>query len=233
MGTPRPKILVVEDDVRLGNLVVELLGLQGMEAELEPRGDVALERILAERPDLVVLDIGLDGLDGVSVCRAVRARGYQRPVLMVTARGEEHDEILGLEVGADDYLTKPVSPPRLLARVRALLRRSSPVAAGRAQPFRVGELVVDPRRRAAELAGAPLPLSTAEFDLLHLLMRHAGEVVSRDDILRELRGLEHDGLDRSPDLRISRLRRALGDDPKSPTWIKTVHGAGYLLAEQP
>ena len=121
----RPKILVVEDDIRLGNLVVELLGLQGMEAELEARGEVALERIVAEKPSLVVLDIGLDGLDGVSVCRACRSRGFEGPILMVTARGEEHDEVLGLEVGADDYLTKPVSPPRLLARVRALLRRTS------------------------------------------------------------------------------------------------------------
>ncbi len=229
----RPKILVVEDDIRLGNLVVELLGLQGMEAELEARGEVALERIVAEKPSLVVLDIGLDGLDGVSVCRACRSRGFEGPILMVTARGEEHDEVLGLEVGADDYLTKPVSPPRLLARVRALLRRTSGGAGAPAEPFRMGDLVIDPRRRAVELEGSTVPLSTAEFDLLHLLVRRAGEVVTRDEILRELRGLEHDGLDRSIDLRISRLRRGLADDPKNPRWIKTIHGAGYLFAEQP
>ncbi len=224
------KVLVVEDDVRLGELVVELLGLEGVDAEREGRGDVALRRILDSPPTLVVLDIGLEGLDGISVCRLARRNGYEGPILMITARGEEHDEILGLEVGADDYLTKPVSPPRLLARVRALLRRSR---AGDAplppEPFRIGPLVVDPRRRSAELNGRALELSTAEFDLLHLLVRRQGEVVSRDEILRELRGLEHDGLDRSADLRISRLRRRLGDDPKHARWIKTVHGAGYLF----
>jgi DNA-binding response OmpR family regulator len=228
----QPKVLVVEDDVRLGELVVELLGLEGIAAEREGRGDEALRRILASPPALVVLDIGLDGLDGISVCRLARRNGYEGPILMITARGEEHDEILGLEVGADDYLTKPVSPPRLLARVRALLRRRrSESAAAPPEPFRIGPLVVDPRRRSAELHGRLLDLSTAEFDLLHLLVRRKGEVVSRDEILRELRGLEHDGLDRSVDLRISRLRRRLDDDPKNAHWIKTVHGAGYLFLD--
>ncbi len=219
-------VLLVEDDARLAELLAELLAGAGHAVAIEPRGDTAVERIAAEQPDLVVLDINLPGKDGLTVCREVRPR-YGGRVLMLTARGDEVVEIVGLEFGADDYLRKPVNPRRLLARIGALLRRTVKPTA---EVLVNGPLRIDPGRRRVELDGAEIELSTAEFDLLHLLAKHVGQVVSRDAISQGLRGRDHDALDRSIDLRISRLRKALGDPPRSPRWIKTVHGAGYLLS---
>lgn len=219
------RILIVEDDQRLASLLVELLEQAGYTAAIETRGDHAVARILAERPALVLLDVNLPGLDGFTVCRTVRD-AYPGRILVLTARGEEVDEVLGLEFGADDYMAKPVSPRRLLARIKALLRRPD---AAHESLVRNGPLVIDPQGRSAVLDGVPLPLSTAEFELLYLLAQRLGEVVSRDEMYRSLRGLEYGGLDRSIDLRISRLRKHLGDNPRRPTWIKTVHGVGYLL----
>jgi two-component system OmpR family response regulator/two-component system response regulator RstA len=213
-------LLIVEDDERLATLLVDLVTQAGHTASVCPRGDEAVTRIADERPDLVVLDLTLPGLDGLDVCRQVRA-SYGGRILILTARGDEIDEIIGLELGADDYLSKPVAPRRLLARIGALLRRRDGTDEGL---IRNGPLVVDPRRRAAHLGELPLELSTAEFDLLAYLVARAGQVVTRDELHQALRGVPYDGLDRSMDLRVSRLRKQLG-----AAWIKTVHGAGYLM----
>ncbi len=246
MDTPqRTRLLLVEDDLRLAGLMCEFLESRGeFRVEKATDGIVAVQRIQEAPPDLVVLDIMLPGIDGLEVCRRVRPF-YNGPVLMLTALGDEIDEIVGLEVGADDYLAKPVSPRLLLTRIRALLRRTSSnsgdtaevppppalgVGAGITRPVVVGSLVVDPAARVVTWHGAEVVLTTAEFDLLFLLARHAGEVVPREEIYRQLRGFDWDGLDRSVDQRIRRLRERLGDDARMPRLIKSVRGTGYLLA---
>jgi len=231
------KVLLVEDDARLAALVGEYLSDSGFEVLVEPRGDAAVHRILDDAPDLVVLDLMLPGLDGLEVCRRVRPH-FAGGILMLTARGEEIDEVVGLEVGADDYLPKPVRPRLLLAHLSALLRRiraerpaaAAPAEGDDADVIALGPLAVDPRSRTARLDGETLDLTTAEFDLLLLLAKNAGEVLDRDAIYQELRGIEYDGLDRSVDLRVTRLRRKLGDDAKNPQWLKSVRGVGYMLA---
>ena len=234
----KTRILLVEDDERLAELTAEYLRKNDLEVLVEGHGNSAEARILAEHPDLVILDVMLPGKDGFEICRAVRAR-YQGVILMLTARDEDFDQILGLELGADDYIAKPVQPRLLLARIKALLRRS-PVGAGgadaRAEASRPAELTfgsfhISQATRTACLGPDCIDLTTAEFDLLWLLARHAGSVLSRDDLLQELRGIGFDGLDRSIDARISRLRRKLGDDPENPTRIKTVRGKGYLFSK--
>ncbi len=233
MATP-VRIMLVEDDYKLAHLIKDFLEMTGeFTVEIEARGDRAPERILGEQPDLVILDIMLPGMDGLTVCREIRDR-YRGPIMMLTALGEEVDEVVGLELGADDYVAKPASPRKLLARVRTLLRRTQATAAddGRAGSARlvVGELAVDPASRTVVLGGAPVEVTTAEFDLLWLLARHAGQSLTREQIFEELRGIEWDGLDRSIDLRVTRLRKKLGDDARHPTLIKSVRGVGYLLA---
>ena len=227
------RILLVEDDERLAELTAEYLGRNGLEVSIEGRGDTAETRILAEQPDLVILDVMLPGQDGFAVCRAVR-NDYRGVILMLTARDEDFDQILGLEMGADDYITKPVQPRVLLARIKALLRRTA--GTGEAAPtgnekLIFGRFQINQSTRAAELNGELIDLTTAEFDLLWLLASHAGAVLSRDDLLQELRGIGFDGLDRSIDARISRLRKKLNDDPDNPTRIKTVRGKGYLFSK--
>jgi two-component system OmpR family response regulator/two-component system response regulator RstA len=224
------RILLVEDDPALASMVVDFLTPHGFEVSVEQRGDTAVERIRQEMPDAVVLDIGLPGMDGFSVCRAVRP-DYRGAILMLTARGEEVDEVLGLAVGADDYMAKPVRPRALLARLRVHLRKATTAdSAESPEPIRVGSLVVDPGRRQVELDGVALDLTSAEFDLLEYLARHAGRKVSRNEIYQHIHGFAYDGVDRSIDLRISRLRKKLGDDPEKPNRIKSVRGFGYLLS---
>jgi two-component system OmpR family response regulator/two-component system response regulator RstA len=221
------RILLVEDDAALAALVVDFLTPHGFDVDIEGRGDAAVHRIIDENPDAVILDINLPGLDGFSVCKAVRPK-YRGAIIMLTARGEEIDEVLGLEAGADDYLAKPVRPRALLARLRTHLRRATP--AEQAGPaIVIGSLVVDPGRRSVEMDGAAVDLTTAEFDLLYLLARHAGQSLSRSDIYVQIHGMKYDALDRSIDLRISRLRKKLGDDPTKPQRIKSVRGVGYML----
>jgi two-component system OmpR family response regulator/two-component system response regulator RstA len=228
------RILLVEDDERLAELTAEYLRKNDFDVAIEGRGDVAEQRILNEQPDLVILDIMLPGKDGLEVCRGVRSR-YQGVILILTARDEDLDQILGLELGADDYIAKPVPPRVLLARIKALLRRvpasaaENPASPRKSLTF--GKFYISPGTRSATLGGQPIDLTTAEFDLLWLLARHAGSVLSRDDLLQELRGIGFDGLDRSIDARISRLRKKIGDDPDNPTRIKTVRGKGYLFSQ--
>ncbi len=226
------RILLVEDDERLAGLTAEYLSRNDLEVSIEPRGDTAEARILAEQPDLVILDVMLPGKDGFEVCRGVRQQ-YRGVILMLTARDEDFDQILGLELGADDYIAKPVQPRVLLARVKALLRRlpTATEDANDSDSQVFGQFRISQATRTATLNGQSIDLTTAEFDLLWLLASHAGNVLSRDDLLQELRGIGFDGLDRSIDARISRLRKKLNDDPENPTRIKTVRGKGYLFSK--
>ncbi|GHU03156.1 DNA-binding response regulator [Betaproteobacteria bacterium] len=233
----KTRILLVEDDDRLAKLTAEYLQKNDFDVSIETRGDTAETRILVDDPDLVILDIMLPGKDGFDVCRSVRAT-YKGVILMLTARDEDFDQILGLELGADDYLAKPVQPRLLLARIKALLRRT-PVPAGTTEypvqgdeaELAFGYFRISQATRSAFLGDETIDLTTAEFDLLWLLALHAGNILSRDDLLQELRGIGFDGIDRSIDARISRLRRKLGDDPENPTRIKTVRGKGYLFSK--
>ena len=225
-------ILIVEDDQRLAELTREYLESNGLQVAIEADGANAAERIIKERPDLVVLDLMLPGEDGLSICRKVRDR-YDGPILMLTARADDLDQVLGLETGADDYVCKPVRPRLLLARIRALLRRREPVEAPSiTKRLEYGPLVVDSALREAWLRGELIELTGAEFDLLWLLTSNPGRIMSREEIFAELRGIEYDGQDRSIDVRISRIRPRIGDDPEHPRLIKTVRGKGYLFVSE-
>jgi len=222
-----PVILLVEDDVRLAQLVKEYMEQHSYIMHIEGRGDTAVQRIKDEQPDLVILDLMLPGLDGMDVCRQVRSQ-YNNPILMLTARDEDIDQVLGLELGADDYVIKPVKPRVLLARIQNLLRRFTQRPKDK-RSFSIGDLCISSKTREATLCGNPLSLSSQEFELLYLLTSNAGEILSRDDILSALSGIEYDGLDRSVDIRIARLRKLLMDDPANPRYIKTVRSKGYLF----
>jgi DNA-binding response OmpR family regulator len=224
-------ILLIEDDTRLAELTATYLEQNGLRVSCEARGDRALERFAQERPRLVLLDLLLPGKDGLSICRELR-RVHDVPILILTARDTDIDHVIGLEAGADDYVMKPVDPMVLLARVRALLRRterSGTSASERRPDVMLGALRISDTSREVWLHGQPVPLTTQEFELLSLLARRAGELVSRDEVFRTMRGIDYDGLDRSIDGRVSKLRRKLGDDAAAPTRIKTVWGKGYLL----
>jgi len=225
-------LLLVEDDEALAEVMQEYLEKHDFKVEIEHRGDRAVTKIRTMLPDLVILDIMLPGKDGFTVCREIRPT-YSGPVLMLTARDEDMDQVVGLELGADDYICKPVQPRLLLARIHAVLRRFRPgnhdKSANRSR-FEFGGLVINKSSREVIKNGLLVDLTTAEFDLLFLLANHAGKILSREDILQKIRGIDYDGIDRSIDLRISRLRKKLGDDPECPGLIKTVRGRGYLFA---
>ncbi|MCY1022927.1 response regulator transcription factor [Pyxidicoccus sp. MSG2] len=226
-STSTPSVFIVDDDRALTAMIADYLRMHGFSAESEVSGERAVPRILATRPDLVVLDVMLPGKDGFAVCRELRG-AYPGPILMLTGRGAEVDEVVGLESGADDYLPKPVRPRVLLARLRALLRRTSAPPQSDGTPVRVGELTVDSTRRTAWLRGKELDLTSGEFDVLLLLVAHAGQVVSRQLMYQRLRGVEQDDIDRSVDLRVSRLRHKLREASGEADAIKTVRGVGYL-----
>jgi DNA-binding response OmpR family regulator len=224
-------ILLIEDDDRLAGLTATYLEQNGLRVATEARGDRAVERFTRERPRLVLLDLLLPGKDGLTICREIR-RIHEVPILILTAKDTDLDHVIGLEAGADDYVMKPVDPMVLLARVRALLRRAERAGgtpAERKPDLVLGELRISETSREVWLHGNPVPLTTQEFELLSLLAHRAGELVSRDEVFRSMRGIDYDGLDRSIDGRVSKLRRKLGDDASSPTRIKTVWGKGYLL----
>lgn len=222
-------ILVVEDDPSLAEWVADYLLSQEFEVSVANRGDRAVELILDDQPDLVVLDVMLPGLSWLEVCKAVRDK-YRQPILMLTACVEERDEILGFSCGADDYLAKPVRPRVLLARIQALLRRQAlPVAEDKL--ISMGALRIDPDSRSVTLDNQTVELSANEFDLLLLLAQSAGEILPRADLLEKLCGYDYDGFNRAIDVRISRLRKKLNDNAGRPYRIKTVRGKGYLLAQ--
>lgn len=233
------RILIVEDDERLAELTREYLESNGLAVSLEMHGGRAVERIRNEQPDLVVLDLMLPGEDGLSICRRVRPF-YPGPIIMLTARTDDLDQVLGLEMGADDYISKPVKPRVLLARIRAMLRRVTENAQNEADEnnreeltrLQFNNLMVDRSMREAWLNDESIDLTSAEFDLLWLLASNAGRVLSREEIFTALRGIEYDGQDRSIDVRVSRIRPKIGDDPVHPRRIKTVRSKGYLFVKE-
>ena len=230
-GNSATRVLIVEDDALFATSMKVYMEAQGMKVDVETRGDRAIERIASSRPDALVLDCILPGKDGFEICREARA-GFAGPILMLTARDEDIDQMLGLGLGADAYLVKPASPNVVLAHLRACLRRAAkmPSAAQGADEHRFGRFFISQATRSVKLSDAEIAFSTAEFDLLWLLASNAGIVLSRDDINSSLRHIEYDGLDRSIDMRISRLRKRLGDDADNPKRIKTVRGKGYLFS---
>ncbi len=221
------RVMLVEDDARLAELVTEYLSGYEFEVQLVARGDQALARFADIAPDLVVLDLMLPGLDGMVVCRQLRAIS-EVPILILTAREDSYDEVSGLEQGADDFLNKPVQPRVLLARLRALMRRSSAKPAPDGQALVFGALTITTSERSVTWRGEPCVLSNTEYKLLLVLASSAGQVLSRDALLKKMRGIEFDGLDRSIDNCISKLRRRFDD--ASSEKIKTVWGEGYLFS---
>lgn len=228
---PEPAVhaLLVEDDERLARLTAEYLAGHGVTVTRCADGLLGLEQARRVRYDVVLLDLMLPGADGLSVCRALRASS-DVPIIVLTARGEEADRVLGLELGADDYLAKPFSPRELLARIRALLRRSHGRAGPATRVVRAGGLVVDPSTRVCTLDGRALDLTGYEFDLLRVLAERAGHVLGREQLMELARGSAEDAFDRSIDVHVSRLRQKLGDDPRRPRYLHTVRGAGYMLS---
>jgi DNA-binding response OmpR family regulator len=226
-------VLLVEDDQRLAELTSRYLQQNGLSVSIECRGDEAMARFNAERPRLVLLDLMLPGKDGLTICRELRAT-FTGPILILTAKDADIDQVIGLEAGADDYVAKPIDPIVLLARIRALLRRAEgsrePRSGAAAGEISIGSLRLSTGSRQAWLDDTEIALTTHEFELLSLLALHAGTILSRDEIYKRMRGIEYDGLDRSIDGRISKLRRKLGDDPLAPRRIRTIWGKGYLLA---
>ncbi|ACL02831.1 two component transcriptional regulator, winged helix family [Desulfatibacillum aliphaticivorans] len=219
-------ILMIEDDQRLAKLTQEYLERNGLAVSLSGDGEAGLQQALQHRFDAIVLDLMLPARDGISVCQRIREHS-DAPIIMVTARGEEADRVMGLEIGADDYLPKPFSPRELLARIRAMVRRARGQAGPRSSVVVVGDLMLDPAALTAVLDGAPLDLTTYEFALLKALAERAGQVLSRERLMELAKGNAEEAFDRSIDVHISRLRQKIGDDPRHPTRIRTVRGAGY------
>jgi two-component system OmpR family response regulator len=227
------RVLLVEDDEGLAELIADYLGRNGMETHWVRRGDIAIEKTHEIEPDLLLLDVMLPGRDGFEICRELRARGSTLPIMILTARDEDFDRVVGLELGADEFLPKPVQPRVLLAHVRAVLRRAgmrSNASPGPGDTIVFGRLEIDVASRSVRLGGESVDLTSSEFDLLWLLARNAGKVLSRNDILNKLRSLDYDGSDRSVDCRIYRLRRKLGDLSESAERIKTIRNVGYLFS---
>jgi DNA-binding response OmpR family regulator len=223
-------IVLVEDDLRLAELVSGYLGGNGFRVTVADLAGEVVDQILREMPDLVILDLMLPGKDGFSICRQLRP-AYANPIAILTARDNDIDHVLGLELGADDYISKPVEPRVLMARVQALLRRSRRVAQPADPALHFGRLVINPVARSVHLNGAPIPMSSNEFDLLAHLAQHAGEVLTRETLYRHLYRREYDGADRMLDIRISHLRKKLGDDAGTSERIKTIWGQGYLFVK--
>lgn len=221
------KILVVDDEESIVKLVSFNLNKEGFQTIAAGDGNEAWEKIQQEKPDLVVLDVMLPGMDGLTLCRLMRKEGLTTPILMLTARDEEIDKVLGLEMGADDYMTKPFSPRELVARVRAILRRTVEREREEEERLEFGELEIFPGRYEVKLAGGPVSLTPKEFELLLLLCRSAGLVLSREYILQKLWGYDFYGDARVVDVHISHLREKLERDPAHPRYIKTVRGVGY------
>jgi DNA-binding response OmpR family regulator len=219
-------VLLIDDDERLGALLIEYLVRFGFEVKCATHPEAGLRMLKSESPEIVILDVMLPDMDGFAVCRKVRETS-RIPIIMLTARGEVMDRVVGLELGADDYLPKPFEPRELVARMQAVLRRGS-----RSLPeerTRIGALEVNATNRSARLDGQDLGLTGAEFELLMLFVRNRGRVLTRDRIADETRGVDWDAYDRSIDVLVSRLRQKLGDDAKRPAFIRTIRGTGYLF----
>lgn len=221
-------IVLVEDDQRLRELVQQYLLKNGFTVTAMADGRQLLSTVQQSQPALVILDIMLPGADGFELCRQIR-RFYAGPLLFMTAKNEAIDQVLGFELGADDYVIKPVEPRILVARINALLRRSYSHSHEQQEDLVFGSLSINKRARRVDLNGSDITLTSHEFDLLYILAQNAGQVVERDAIYRNLIGREYDGLDRSADVRISRLRKKLGDNAQNPFRIKTIWGKGFFF----
>ena len=228
------RLLLIDDDARLSTMVGDYLGQAGFEVVLAGSLAAGRERLANESFDALVLDLMLPDGDGLDLCRELRAnpRTRQLPLLMLTARGEPLDRIVGLELGADDYLGKPFEPRELQARVKALLRRAAPASANDDDVLRFGRLEIDLGARVARLAGVVCDLTGHQFDLLVVLAQSPGRVLSRDQIMDSLKGHPLEAFDRSIDVHISRIRSVIEDDPKAPRRVLTVRGAGYVFAKK-
>ena len=226
-----PVVLVVEDDRDIADLVGRYLVKAGFVTDLVSSGREALIRLAERPPDLLVLDLMLPHVDGLEICRSVRAneRTASIPIIMLTARADESERIVGLEIGADDYLPKPFNPRELLARLRAILRRRR-AGPDRRPLLRFGRLEIDREARRVRLDGEERPLTSHQFDLLVALAESAGRVLSRDALMEKVRGDALEAFDRSIDVHVSRIRAAIEDDPRRPRRILTVRGAGYVFA---
>ena len=226
-------ILLVEDDERLALLIQTYLKQNGLHVVIERTGNNALQRFHQIKPRMVILDIMLPGKNGIDVCKELRQH-FDGPILMLTAKIADIDQVIGLENGADDYVQKPAEPMVLLARIRALLRRSGDEPSKKhthlSTELKIGKLHISSSSRTVTLNGKIIDLSTQEFSLLWELAANAGTILSRDELFKRTRGIDYDGLDRSIDVRISRIRKILGDEAKNPYKIKTVWGKGYLLS---
>jgi DNA-binding response OmpR family regulator len=227
------RLLMIDDDTRLSAMVGDYLRGAGYKVDVAGSLGQGRERLAADAFDALVLDLMLPDGDGLDLCRELRSnpRTRQLPLLMLTARGEPMDRIVGLELGADDYLPKPFEPRELLARVKALLRRAAPVSAPD-EVLRFGRLEIDLGARVARLAGEPCDLTSHQFDLLVVLAQSPGRVLSRDQIMDSLKGHPLEAFDRSIDVHISRIRAVIEDDPKAPRRVLTVRGAGYVFAKK-
>jgi DNA-binding response OmpR family regulator len=223
------RILLIEDDPELAEMVKSYLGEAGFSVSVAGRGEAGIAMLARELFDSVILDLMLPDMDGLEICRRIRARG-RTPILMLTARGDAMDRIIGLELGADDYLPKPFEPRELLARLRAVLRRTK--QSQDADLLHFGRLEIDRGARAVTPDGNPCPLTSHQFSLLLALAQHAGRVLSRDVIMDLLSSEPLEAFDRSIDVHISRIRAAIEDDPKNPRRVITVRGAGYVFAKQ-
>jgi DNA-binding response OmpR family regulator len=230
---------MIEDDARLAQMVCEYLGQSGFEVAHAGDGESGLEQLPLLQPELVILDLMMPGIDGLEVCRRIRALPgdlARTPVLMLTAKGDPMDRIIGLELGADDYLPKPFEPRELLARIRAVLRRRGEPghnAASRSTPvLRFGSLEIDRDARSVQVAGQACELTSYQFDLLAAMAERAGRVLTRDQIMEAVRGRELEAFDRSIDVHIGRIRNAIEVDSKDPKRILTVRGVGYVFAKQ-
>ncbi len=233
MAELKTRILVVDDDLRMRDLLVRYLGGEGYEVKAAAEA-AAMDKLLArERYDLVVLDLMLPGEDGLAICRRLRAQGAAPAIIMLTAKGDDVDRIVGLEMGADDYLPKPFNPRELLARINAVLRRKAPAgppgAPAEGGSLRFGEFELNLSTRTLTRAGKPVSLTTGEFSVLKVLAQHPRQPLSRDKLMELARGREYEVFDRSIDVQISRLRKIVEADPAHPRHIQTVWGFGYVF----
>jgi DNA-binding response OmpR family regulator len=222
-GKASYRLLIIDDDVALNELLREYLERFGHRLTAATTATDGIRLLRRDRPDLLILDVMLPDADGMEVCREIR-RESDIPIVMLTARGDVPDRVLGLEFGADDYVPKPFEPRELVARIETLMRRSRQPVTTRMMS---GDLTLDSETRRVELAGAKVDLTNMEFELLRVLMESRGRVLTRDAVLQALRGIDADVFDRSVDMLVSRLRRKLDDDSRSPRWVKTIRGTGY------
>jgi two-component system phosphate regulon response regulator OmpR len=228
------KILVVDDDLRLRDLLRRYLAEQGFNVVTAENAQAMNKLWIRERYDLLVLDLMLPGEDGLSICRRLRGAGDQTPIIMLTAKGEDVDRIVGLEMGADDYLPKPFNPRELVARINAVLRRKGPdeipgAPSETPQTFQFGEFILDLGTRTLKKSGESISLTTGEFSVLKVFARHARQPLSREKLMELARGREYEVFDRSLDVQISRLRKLIEPDPSNPIFIQTVWGLGYVF----